>query len=186
MVSHRCLLKVKEELEKLDFEYNSLKLGEVNVSDGVRMDKIDLFRENLHASGLEIIEDSKKILVEKIKSKVLAFLNLDKDIIEGNFSNFLQDNLNLNYVYMSNVFSKCTGVTLSSYVLHCKIEKAKELISYGELNISEISYKLHFSSVPHFSYAFKKISGTTPSGYRNDKQKKRFFLENLVLLANRV
>ncbi|WP_114750676.1 helix-turn-helix domain-containing protein [Pleomorphovibrio marinus] len=184
MVSLRCILKVKEELYKLDINFHQVRLGEVITVFQVDKARINLLKETLLNSGLEIVEDKKPILVEKVKACVVEYFDFSKEVPLAKFSDYLREELKLNYNYIANVFSEMTGLTIGKYLLLYKIEKAKEMISYGEMNFTEIAYKLNFSSIAHFSNSFKSIYGNTPSEYKCG-EKMRIKVENLVQFANK-
>lgn len=184
MVSLRCILKVEEELKNLDIEYSDVKLGVVRLGKQLGEAKINLLKDRLCLSGLEIIDGEKDVMAERVKTCVVEFWDLSKEIPKVNFPDYLRENLNQSYPYIANVFSERIGVSITRYLLVFKIEKAKELISYGDLNFSEIAYRLHFSSISHFSRTFKNIAGYTPSEFKNRKGKNRFYLESIGQIEN--
>ncbi|MBW8331543.1 MAG: AraC family transcriptional regulator [Prolixibacteraceae bacterium] len=179
MVSNRCKLIVKSELEKLGLHYASIKLGVAEIADDTPPEKITLLDFSLKKSGLSLIEDKKSMLVEKIKNVIIELVHYSEDQIKVNFSDYLSGKLNYDYTYLANLFSEHQGTTIEHYFLHHKIERVKELLIYGELNITEIAYRLHYSSVAHLSNQFKKITGLTPSHYKNLRVKKRIPLEKV-------
>lgn len=181
MVSIRCKMIVKSELEKLGLSYKNVELGEVEVMEGVSTEKIAELNVALKKSGLELIDDKKSILIEKIKNVIVEYVHysdLDEPLTI-NFSNYLAGKLNHDYTYLSNLFSEVQGTTIEHFIIINKIEKVKELLVYGELNLTEISYKLHYSSVAHLSRQFKKTTGLTPSHFKQLRNKRRDTLENL-------
>jgi len=180
MVSLRCILKVKEELDRLGITYRKVILGEIILTEIVSQDKIKLLKKELKYSGLEIIEDKKSILIERIKISIIEFLDIKSEKSDSKFSSYLEKRLKLNYKYLANVFSQMTKVSISHSLLLYKIEKAKELISYQELNMSEIAYQLNFSSLAHFSCTFKNIEGIYPSKFNLNKNQQRICLEELI------
>jgi AraC-like DNA-binding protein len=179
MVSLRCKLMVKSELEKLQIPYRSVELGLVELSDYIDEDKREQLRANLLRSGLELLEDQKAILIERIKNIIIELVHYSDELPEVNFSDLLSQKLNLDYTYLANTFSEVKGITIQQFIIMHKIERVKELLLYEELNLTEISYKLNYSSVAHLSNQFKKITGLTPSFYKLLKQKRRENLENI-------
>jgi len=179
MVSIRCKMVVKYELEKLGLHYTTVELGEVEVPDDVPKDLLDNLSSALKLTGLELMEDSKKILVEKIKTIIIELIHYSEEQIKINLSDYLSEKLNHNYTYLSNLFSEVKGTTIEQFYLANKIERVKELLVYDELNLTEIAWKLHYSSVSHLSNQFKKMTGLTPSHFKNLKNKRRAALGNL-------
>ena len=179
MVCIRCQMVVKAELEKLDIQYFDVKIGEVNTIKDIPRDKLDQLDIALRKAGLMLMDDKKSILVEKIKGAVIELVHYTEEQIKTNLSDYLSENLNYDYTYLANLFSEVKGITIENFYLTHKIEKVKELIVYDELNLSEIAYKLHYSSVSHLSNQFKKITGLTPSYFKNLKNKRRGTLEDV-------
>ncbi len=179
MVSLRCKMLVKAELEKLNLKHNIVELGEVEIMDDISTEEHDELKNNLLQSGLELMDDQRAILVEKIKNIIIELVHYTDEIPKISFSDYLSEKLKHNYSYLSNLFSEVKGTTIEHFIIIHKIERVKELIIYNELNLSEIAYKLHYSSVAHLSTQFKKITGLTPSFFKSLKHKKRTVLENL-------
>jgi AraC-like DNA-binding protein len=179
MVSLRCKMVVKSELEKLDLQFAEVELGEVELLGKVTKDQLDKLNIALKLTGLEIMEDNKKILVEKIKTIIIELIHFNDEQIKINLSDYLSEKLNHNYTYLSNLFSEVKGTTIEQFYLANKIERVKELLVYDELNLTEIAWKLHYSSVSHLSNQFKKMTGLTPSHFKNLKSKKRIALGSL-------
>ena len=179
MVSLRCKLLVKDELNNLGINYNTIDLGLVELSESISDDQREQLRLNLQKSGLELLEDKKSILVEKIKNLIIEMIHYSEDLPESNYSDYISQTLQYDYTYLANTFSEVKGITIQQFIIINKIEKVKELILYDELNLTEISYKLHYSSVAHLSNQFKKITGLTPSYYKKLKKKRINNLENL-------
>jgi AraC-like DNA-binding protein len=173
MVCTRCKMVVKSELDKLGLQHSSVELGEVEVKDDSSKEQLDQLEIALKLTGLELIDDSKKILVEKTKTAIIELVHYHDEQIKINLSDYLSDKLNHNYTYLSNLFSEVKGTTIEQFYLAHKIEKVKELLVYDELNLTEIAWKLHYSSVSHLSNQFKKMTGLTPSHFKNLKNKKR-------------
>ena len=179
MVSLRCKLVVKTELEKLNITYKNIDLGEVETDEPVLLEQYDALKTSLIKSGLELMDDKKAMLVEKIKNIIIEMIHYADELPNINFSDYLSEKLHHNYTYLSNLFSEVKGTTIEQYIILHKIERAKELILYDELNITEIAYKLNYSSVAHLSNQFKKITGLTPTFFKSLKQKRRSSLEDV-------
>jgi AraC-like DNA-binding protein len=179
MVCIRCQLVVKSELEKIGLHHIYVKIGEANIIESITPEQIDLLDKALRKSGLEIMDDKKSVLVEKIKSTIIELVHYTDEQIKVNLSDYLSEKLNYDYTYLSNMFSEVKGTTIEKFYLSHKIEKVKELIIYDQLNLSEIAYKMHYSSVAHLSNQFKKFTGLSPSHFKNLKNKRRGTLENL-------
>ncbi|MBB6004402.1 AraC family transcriptional regulator [Arcicella rosea] len=179
MVSLRCKMLVKEVLNNLDIQYTTVSLGEVEVNDDLTKLQHDQIRIALLNAGLELMDDKKSMLIEKIKNVIIEMIHYSDEVPKINFSVYLSEKLNYDYTYLSNLFSETEGTTVEHFILLHKIERVKELIIYDELNLTEIAAKLHYSSVAHLSNQFKKITGLTPSFFKMLKLKKRSTLENL-------
>jgi YesN/AraC family two-component response regulator len=164
---------VKSEIEKLGLHCISVDLGEAEVKESITPEQLKRLDSALIKTGLELMDDSKTILVEKIKTIIIEMVHYTDDQIKINLSDYLSEKLNHNYTYLSNLFSEFKGTTIEQFYLAHKIEKVKELLVYDELNLTEIAYKLHYSSVAHLSNQFKKMTGLTPSHFKNLKHKKR-------------
>jgi AraC-like DNA-binding protein len=170
---------VKSELDKLGIPYSAVELGEVEITEKISKNQLENLSVALKLTGLELMEDNKKILVEKIKTIIIELIHYNDEQIKINLSDFLSEKLNHNYTYLSNLFSEVKGTTIEQFYLANKIEKVKELLVYDELNLTEIAWKLHYSSVSHLSNQFKKMTGLTPSHFKNLKHKKRSTLGSL-------
>jgi AraC-like DNA-binding protein len=179
MVSIRCKMLVKSELEKLGIKYSSVKLGEVNLSEDITDEQRKKLKDNLLQSGLVLLDNKNAMLIEKIKCVIIEMVHYADELPKTNFSDYLAKQLKYDYTYMANLFSEIEGSTIEHYILVHKIEKVKELIIYDELNFSEIARKLNYSSVSHLSHQFKKITGLTPTFFKSLKIRKRNSLENL-------
>lgn len=179
MVSLRCKLMVKSELEKLGLEFISIELGEIDLKTDIEPASLYLLKNALHQSGLEIINDKNSMLIEKIKNIVVEMVHYSDEFPSLNFSDYLSQQLHVDYRYASEIFSKTKGITIEHFIILHKIEKVKELIIYDELNLSEIAWKMHYSSAAHLSNQFKKTTGLTPSFFKNLKNKNRMTLESL-------
>ncbi len=179
MVCIRCQMVVKAELEKLHLRYLDVKIGEIILFEDISSEQLKLLDNALRKSGLELMDNKKKILVEKIKSLIIELVHYTDEQIKVNLSIFLSERLNHDYTYLANLFSEVKGITIEKFYLLHKIEKVKELIVYDQLNLTEIAEKLHYSSVAHLSNQFKKITGLTPSHFKKLKNKRRKTLEDL-------
>jgi AraC-like DNA-binding protein len=179
MVSLRCKLVVKEELKRLGIKHAAIELGMVETHEDITPEQHDHLKENLLRSGLELLDDKRSILIERIKNAIVEMIHYSDEVPKVNYSDYLSEKLNYDYTYLSNVFSEVKGITIQQFIIIHKIERVKELLLYDELNITEISYKLNYSSVAHLSNQFKKITGLSPAFYKKLKQKRKDNLENL-------
>lgn len=179
MVSLRCKILVTQELEKLGLDKAVVELGMVELWTDITDEKRALLKASLLKSGLELLDDKKSILVDRIKNVIIDMVHYSDELPQTNYSDYISEKLGYDYTYLANTFSEVKGITIQQFIIIHKIEKVKELILYDELNLSEISYKLHYSSAAHMSNQFKKITGFTPSFYRKIKEKRKSNLENL-------
>jgi AraC-like DNA-binding protein len=179
MVSLRCKLMVKQELRKLGIKYVVIELGVVDILDDITDEQRNQLKNNLAKSGLELLDDQKRILIERIQNVVVEMIHYSDELPKVNFSEYISEKIGYDYTYLSNIFSEIKGITLQNYIIIHRIEKVKELLLYDELNLTEISYRLQYSSVAHLSNQFKKITGLTPTFYKHLKQKRVVNLENL-------
>jgi AraC-like DNA-binding protein len=179
MVSLRCKMVVKEELKKLGINHMAINLGQVELMEQIKPEQLEQLRVALKNSGLELMDDKKSVLIEKIKDVIIEMVHYEDEMPRVNFSDYLTEKLDYNYTYLANLFSETEGVTIEHFIIIHKIERVKELIIYDELNLTEIAWKLHYSSVAHLSNQFKKVTGLTPSFFKSLKDKKRSNLENL-------
>jgi AraC-like DNA-binding protein len=170
---------VKSELEKLGLHHIYVKIGEAKIIENISQEQIDQLDIALRKSGLELMVDKRSLLVEKIKNTIIELVHYTDEQIKVNLSDYLSEKLNHDYTYMANLFSEVKGTTIEKFYLLHKIEKVKELIVYNELNLTEIAYKMHYSSVAHLSNQFKKITGLTPSHFKKLKNKRRSTLEDI-------
>jgi AraC-like DNA-binding protein len=178
MVSLRCKMIVKEELLKLGLDYESIELGMVELIEPLtEWEKTEL-KKGLQRSGLELLDDKKSILIERIKNVITELIHYNDELPKVNYSTFLSDKLDYDYTYLSNIFSEVKGITIQQYIIINKIEKVKELLLYNELTLTEIAYRLHYSSVAHLSNQFKKVTGLSPSFFKQLKLKRKGNLED--------
>jgi AraC-like DNA-binding protein len=179
MVSLRCKMMVKEELRKLGLEYVVVHLGMVEMMQNITPQQRKELKENLLKSGLELLDDKKNILIGKIKNVIIEMIHYADELPQKNYSDYISEQLGYDYTYLANIFSEVMGINIQQYIITHKIEKVKELLLYDELNLTQISYKLNYSSVAHLSNQFKKITGLSPSFYKQLKQKRLSNLENV-------
>jgi len=170
---------VKDELKKLGIQYADVKIGEADIIENISPEQVKQLDIALKKSGLLLMDDKKSILVEKIKSAVIELVHYTEDQIRVNLSDYLSEKLHYDYTYLANLFSEVKGITIEKFYLTHKIEKVKELIVYDELNLTEIAFKMHYSSVAHLSNQFKKFTGLTPSHFKKLKYKRRGTLEKV-------
>ncbi len=179
MVSDRCKTAVKNELKKLNLHYSKIELGEVELNENIPNEKIIALSIALKKNGFEIISNKKNILIEKIKRIIIQMIQNDRYPTQVNFSDYLTTSMDYNYTYLANIFSEIEGITIEQFIIKHKIEKVKELLSLEEFNLTEIAYRLNYSSVAHLSYQFKKTTGLTPTDFKSLKLKRRISLEKL-------
>jgi AraC-like DNA-binding protein len=179
MVSARCKLAVKEALRNIGLHFIVVDLGEVEIMENISPELREQLKITLHDTGLELMDDKKAILIEKIKNTIIDMVHHSNEIIKTNFSDFLSEKLNHDYTYMANLFSEVQGTTIGQFIIDHKIERIKELIMYDELNITEIAWKMNYSSVAHLSNQFKKATGLTPSHFKQLRVKKRSPIEEI-------
>ena len=167
MVCDRCILVVRQQLDKLELSYKNIQLGEAELAEPPSKEKLDLLKNQLHDLGFEVLDDKKSTIVEKIKNTIIQLIHsADEAALTLKLSVLLQEKLKMDYHYLSSLFSSIEGFTIEKYVILQRIEKAKELLMYDELNLGEIADKLGYSSVQHLSQQFKKITGLTPSHFK--------------------
>lgn len=179
MVSLRCKLVVKDELKKLGLHYVIVDLGMVEILENISNEQKFRLKKNLKKSGLEVLDNKKSVLIEKIKNIIIEMIHYSDELPNVNYSEYIGEKLGYDYTYLANIFSEVKGITIQHYIIIHKVEKAKELLIYDELNLTEISYKLHYSSVAHLSAQFKKITGLTPTFYKQITKSRKQNLEDL-------
>ena len=179
MVSLRCKMLVKATLDNMKLCYSSIELGEVELNEEITEERRNNLQSTLLASGLVLMDDKKTILVEKIKAVVIEMVHYADEFPHNKHSVYISEKLNYNYTYLANLFSEIKGITLEQFIIVHKIEKVKELILYDELNLSEIAFRLNYSSSGHLSKQFKKITGLTPSFFKKLKEKRQKPIEDL-------
>ncbi len=179
MVSNRCIMAVKDALKKMNLHFVVVDLGEVDIMENISPQQREELKAALDVSGLELMDDKRAVLIEKIKNVIIEMVHYSEELPKINYSDYISKKLDHDYTYLSNVFSEIKGITIQQFIIVHKIERAKELMLYDELNLTEISYKLHYSSVAHLSNQFKKVTGLTPSHFKKLKDKKRSPIEDI-------
>lgn len=168
---------VRYELEQLGLKYAYVKIGEAEILGDIQPEQLELLNIKLKEAGLSLIHNKKTLLVERIKNIIIELVHYTDEEIKMNLSDYLSDKLDYNYTYLANIFSEETASNIEKFYLSHKIERVKELIVYDELNLTEIAWKLHYSSVAHLSTQFKKHTGLTPSEFRKLKSRDRVTLD---------
>ncbi len=179
MVSLRCKMVVRDELRKIGIVAIVLDLGMVEILEDITKEQHDILKINLAKFGLELLDDKRSILIDRIKSAIIEMVHYQDEVPKVNYSDYLSDKLGYDYTYLSNVFTEVKGITIQQFIILHKIEKVKELILYDELNLTEIAYRMHYSSVGHLSNQFKKITGLSPTFFKRLKKKRLSNLENM-------
>ena len=180
MVSNRCKITVKEELRKLGLHFVLVDLGEVEIMEDIYGETMEQLKTALQKSGLEILDNKKAILIDKIKNEIVKMVHHNEgEVKKVNLSDYLSEKLNYDYTYLANLFSEVQGTTIEQFIISHKIERVKELIIYDELNISEIAWKMNYSSMAHLSNQFKKVTGLSPSHFKLLKIKRRTPIEDI-------
>lgn len=179
MVSNRCKMAVKEILKKLGLHFIVVELGEVEVMENLSVEQREDLKSGLLDAGLELMDDKRAVLIEKIKNAIIEMVHYSEEPIKVNFSDYLSEKLKYDYTYLANLFSEVQGTTIEHFIINHKIERIKELIIYDELTISEIAWKMNYSSVAHLSNQFKKVTGLSPSHFKKMKVKRRNQIEDI-------
>ena len=179
MVSTRCKIAVKEELKKLGLHFIVVDLGEVEIMEVLTAEQLSALKSALMPSGLEVMDDKRAVLIEKIQNVITHMIHHSDENPKVNYSDYISSKLKYDYTYLSNLFSEVKGITIQQFIIQHKIERVKELLCYEELNLTEISFKLHYSSVAHLSNQFKKVTGLSPSKYKQLKDKRRNPIEEI-------
>lgn len=170
---------VKDELTRLGLKFFTVELGEVDMMEDVSASQYENFKTALLRSGLELMDDKKSVLIQKIKNLIIELIHYSEEPLTVKFSVYLGEKLNHDYTYLANLFSEVQGTTINKFLIAHKIERVKELLVYNELNLTEIAYRMQYSSVAHLSAQFKKVTGLTPSYFKQLKEKRRSMLENV-------
>ncbi len=179
MVCIRCKIVVKDELDKLGLKYRTVELGEAELVENITPEMREKIREALLKSGLELMDDKKSVLIQKIKNVIIELVHYSEEPLTINFSVYLSEKLNHDYTYLANLFSEVQGTTIEQFIIAHKIERVKELLVYNELNLTEIAYLMHYSGVAHLSTQFKKVTGLTPTHFKKLKELRRNMLDEV-------
>jgi AraC-like DNA-binding protein len=179
MVCSRCKMAVKSEMERVGLQALSVELGEVEIKTDPTKAQLDALNTSLRALGFEMIDNKKIQTIEKIKNAIISLVHHSNTDFKTNLSDYIISHVHQDYNYLSNLFSEVEGTTIEKYFITHRIEKAKELIVYGELTLSQIADQLGYSSVAYLSNQFKKVTGFTPSYFKSLKEQKRKNIEDL-------
>ncbi len=179
MACESCKIVVKDALEELDISLVKVELGEIETKEDVSDDEKRELNSKIQKAGLELLEKKQGVLIEKIRKVIINYVYNSDEKPSINFSVLLSQELNQNYTYLANFFSEVEATTIEQYIIALKTERIKELIIFGEDTLSEIAYKLHYSSVAHLSKQFKKVTGLTPSHFKALKEKRRITIQNI-------
>lgn len=179
MVSTRCKMVVKAELTKLNLHFMVVDLGEVEIMEEISESTRESLKKALIISGLELMDDKKAMLIERIKNVITDMIHYTDEAPKMNYSDYISEKLDYDYTYLSNLFSEVKSMTIQQFIIIHKIERVKEYLLYDEMSLTEISYKLHYSSVAHLSNQFKKVTGLSPSQFKNLKDKLRRPIEEI-------
>jgi len=163
----------------LGLHYTTVELGEAEVLEHISVNQHDQLQVALLKSGLELMDDKKSVLIQQIKTVIIELVHYSEDPLSIKFSEFLSQKLNHDYTYLANLFSEVQGITIEKFFIAHKIERVKELLVYDELNLTEIAELMHYSSVAHLSTQFKKVTGLTPSYFKQLRDKRRSMLEDV-------
>lgn len=186
MVSLRCKMIVQAALTKLDLAYNCLELGMVELVEEITPSQREMLKKTLLKSGLELLDDKKSILIEKIKAVIIEMIHYEDEVPKVSYSDYISEKLGYDYTYLANVFSEVQGTTIQQFIILHKIERVKELILYDELNLTEIANLMHYSSLSHLSAQFKKVTGLTPSFFKQLKHRRKSNLGQSSIMNFRI
>ena len=180
MVCDRCVMVVRQQLDELQLGYKNIQLGEVELSENPDQAQLDQLRLNLEKQGFELLDDKRSKTVEKIKTTIVSLIHgKDADELNLKLSAILEEKLGMDYHYLSTLFSSVEGITIEKYSILQRIEKVKELLMYDEKNLSDIAFELGYSSVQHLSQQFKKVTGLTPTHFKQVKDNRRKPLDKI-------
>ena len=172
-------MMVKESLKKLGLHFIVVDLGVVEIMENLSTEQLKALKIDLVDAGLELMDDKRAMLIEKIKNVVIEMVHHSDELPKTNFSDFISKKLDHDYTYLANLFSEVQGTTIEQFIILHKTERIKELIIYGEMNITEIANRMNYSSVAHLSTQFKKVTGLTPSHFKQLKDKRRSPIEEI-------
>jgi len=183
MVSLRCKLLVKDVLESVGVKYFRVELGTVELLESISKEQLQQFSRSIQVSGLELIEDKKSILIEKVKNIIVEMVHYSDEMPRVKFSVYISEKTGYEYNYLSGIFAEVMATTIEHYIIAHRIERVKELLLYDEFTLTEIAYKLDYSSVAHLSNQFKKITGLTPTFFKKMRlHRQRIALEDLDIV----
>lgn len=179
MVCDRCIMAVRAALEEEGIAYRNVQLGEVELNSTIDKTKLSAFANRLLSLGFELLDDKKSRIVEKIKSTIISVIHQDQEELNLKLSAILSEKLGLDYHYLTTLFSSVEGITIEKYTILQRIEKVKELMMYNEMSLSDIAFNMGYSSVQHLSQQFKKVTGLTPSRFRELRENKRTSIDRI-------
>lgn len=179
MVSNTCKMVLKNELQKLGLHFIVTNLGEVEIMEDISSAQREQLKSGLLNFGLELMEDRRAVLIERIRNVIFEMVYYTSEVLKTNFSTYLSKKLNYDYTYLATLFSEIQGTTIEQFIILQKTERVKELIIYGELTITEIAYIMNYSSLQHLSNQFKKVTGFSPSHFKQLKEKRRNPIEEI-------
>jgi AraC-like DNA-binding protein len=179
MACESCKVVVKTALEDLGIDSIKVELGEIVTREDVSDDEKKKLNHELKKVGLELLEKKQGVLIEKIRKVMVDYVYKSDDKPNTKFSVLLSEELNYSYTYLANFFSEIEATTIEQFIISMKIERAKELILFGDDTLSEIADKLHYSSVAHLSNQFKKVTGLTPTHFKNLKENRRITIQKI-------
>ena len=179
MVCNRCIMAVQQVFESLNNPPVRISLGEVETAHPIQENELEKLRKELVSYGFELIDDTKSQLIEKIKNTIVQSVHHSNEDLKINYSEYIESHLNRDYAYLSSLFSEVEGTTIEKYIILQKIERVKELLVYDELTLSEIAYQMGYSNVAYLSNQFKKVTGLTPSHFKQVKENKRKPLDKI-------
>jgi len=179
MVSIRCKMVVKSELEKLGLHYTSVELGEIHTVETLTAEQLVSLKAGLWKSGLELMDDKRSILIEKIKTVIIEMVHYTDELPRVNFSTFISKKLGYEYKYLGNLFAEVQGTTIEQYIILHKIERVKELLTYNDMSLTDIADIMQYSSVAALANQFKKVTGLTSKHFKKMQAERRKALEDL-------
>lgn len=182
MVSRRCKNFVKNQLKDMGIDYTTIDLGMVDVPEEMGPAVRVHLKKELNKSGLELMDDKRSVLIDDVKTLITESIDEFEDMPIASYVDFITEKLKCDYRYLSGIFAEVEGITLQKFIIISKIEKAKELLIYDELNLTEISYRLQYSSVAHLSNQFKKVTGLAPAFFKRLQQERKFNLQKMETL----
>ncbi len=173
MVCNRCIMVVQDVFNNLGYPPSRINLGEVETSNSLSQVELEKLNASMVSLGFELIDDTKGRIIEKIKTAIIKMVHHTQEDLMVNYSNYIASQLNRDYSYLSSLFTEIEGTTIEKYIIHQKIERVKELLVYDELTLTEIANQMGYSNVGYLSNQFKKVTGITPSHFKQIKENKR-------------